>query len=172
MGKNRVIGKNNLLPWKLPADMKRFKELTLQKPVIMGRRTFESIGKPLLNRKNIIITRDKNYKSDNCIIVHSAKEALKAAEGNKEAMVIGGEQIFKEFLTMANRMYLTFIYADFKGDAYFPEYNKNEWKEVKREEHKDKKYKFAFVDLEKVKYNVYYYIKKQNIYTNCYINNL
>ena len=150
IGKNRVIGKNNSLPWKLPADMKRFKELTLGKAVIMGRKTFESIGKPLHNRTNIILTHDKNYKAKDCIVVHSVDEALKAAKGNEEVMVIGGEQIFKEFLPMADKIHLTFIDEDFEGDAYFPEYNEKEWKEVSREEHKDKHYKYVFVDLEKV----------------------
>lgn len=148
MGRNRVIGKDNSLPWKLPADMKRFRELTLGKPVVMGRKTFESIGKPLPNRKNIILTRDKNYRADGCIVVHSAKGALKAAEGAQEAMIIGGEQIFREFLPKASRMCLTFIGKDFEGDAYFPEYSKNEWKEVKREEHEND-YEYAFVDLER-----------------------
>lgn len=148
MGRNRVIGKDNSLPWKLPEDMKRFKEITSGKPVIMGRKTFESIGKPLPNRLNIIITRDKNYKAEGCVVVHSLGQALKSAEGNEEAMVIGGEQIFREFLPKAGRMYLTLIDCDFEGDAHFPEYNENEWKEAKREGHKGD-YKFVFVDLER-----------------------
>lgn len=152
IGKNRFIGKDNSLPWKLPQDMKRFKELTLGKPVIMGRKTFESISKPLPHRKNIIITRDKNYMAEGCIVVHSAKDALKAARGNEEVMVIGGEQIFKEFLPHANKMYLTLIDERFEGDVFFPEYNKNEWEEVYREEHKNDKYKFVFVDFKRKKY--------------------
>lgn len=148
MSRNKVIGKDNKLPWKLPADMKRFRELTSGKPVIMGRKTFESIGKPLPNRKNIIITRDRNYKRDGCIIVHSAKDALKAA-GDGDVMIIGGAQIYAEFLPKANKMYLTFIDADFEGDAYFPEYNEDEWKEMNREEHVDNEFSYAFVDLER-----------------------
>ena len=151
IGKNWVIGKDNYLPWKLPEDMKRFKELTSGKPVIMGRKTFESIGRPLPNRKNIIITRDKNYKAGGCIVVHSAEEALKAAQGNKEVMVIGGEQIFREFLPRASKMYLTFIEKEFEGDAYFPKYNKGEWKEVHKEEQKSANYKFVFVSFERKK---------------------
>ena len=150
IGKNRVIGKNNKLPWKLSADLKRFREITSGKTVIMGRKTFESIGKLLPNRLNIIITRDKNYKIDGCVVVHSAEEALKAADSYKEVMIIGGEQIFKEFLPRASRMYLTLIDGNFEGDAYFPEYNKNEWKEVFREEHKDNSLKYSFVNLEKL----------------------
>lgn len=149
IGKNRVIGKDNSLPWKLPEDMKRFKELTIGKPVIMGRKTFESIGRPLPNRKNIILTRDKNYEAEGCKVVHSVEEALKFANAN-EVMVIGGAQIYKEFLPVANKMYLTLIDEDFEGDAYFPEYNIYEWGEVKRQEHQGK-YRFIFVDLERIR---------------------
>ncbi|MAG91893.1 type 3 dihydrofolate reductase [Candidatus Woesearchaeota archaeon] len=149
MGRNRVIGKDNSLPWKLPEDMKRFKELTSGKTVIMGRKTFESIGRPLPNRKNIIITRDQNYKAEGCIVVHSVEDALKNADNN-EVMVIGGAQIYDLFLSKANKMYLTLIDHDFEGDAYFPEYNKDEWKEVSREEGKSENNKFAFVNLEKI----------------------
>ncbi|MBI2660143.1 dihydrofolate reductase [Candidatus Woesearchaeota archaeon] len=151
MGKNNVIGKDNSLPWKLPADMKRFKELTIGKPVVMGRKTFESIGKPLPDRKNIILTRGKDYKADGCIVVHSAGEALKAAMGSKEIMIAGGGQIFREFLPMADKMYLTLIDGDFEGDAYFPEYSKSEWKEIKREEYNNN-YKYVFVDLERIRH--------------------
>ena len=151
MDKNKVIGKNNSLPWKLPEDMKRFREITQNKPVITGRKTFESIGKPLPNRTNIIITKDKNYNAEGCVVVHSVDESLKVAKGNEEVMIIGGEQIFREFLPIANKMYLTFIEQEFEGDSYFPEYNKNEWKEIKREEHKNENYKFVFVDLKRIK---------------------
>ncbi len=152
MGKNRVIGKDNSLPWNMPADMKRFKELTTGKPVIMGRKTFESIGKPLPDRTNIIMTRDENYKAEGCIVVHSVDEALKSAEGNEEVMVIGGAQIYKEFFPRANKMYLTVIDNDFEGDVYFPEYNRDEWKETEREEHEadeENKFSYTFFVLEK-----------------------
>lgn len=153
MGKNRIIGKNNSLPWKLTEDMKRFKELTAGKPVIMGRKTFESIGRHLPNRLNIVVTHDRNYKAEGCIVANSAEEALKAAEGNEEIMVIGGAQIYKEFLPIANKMYLTLINENFEGDAYFPDYNKNEWKEVRREEHKSGKYRYVFVSMQRVRGN-------------------
>ena len=156
IGRNRVIGKDNSLPWKLPEDMKRFKELTTGKPVIMGRKTFESIGRPLPNRINIILTRDKNYKLEGCLVVHSAEKALKAAKGSDEVMVIGGEQIFKEFLPIANRMYLTFIDENFEGDTYFPKYNENEWKELNREEHRNDKYKYVFIELERIQSKAFY----------------
>lgn len=152
MGKNRVIGKNNSLPWTMPADMKHFKDLTSGKPVIMGRKTFESIGKPLPKRKNIIITRDKNYSAEDCIIVNSVDEALNAAADAEEVMVIGGSQIYKEFLPKASKMYLTIIDADFQGDAYFPKYDVTEWEETAYEEHeKDAQnpYGYAFITLER-----------------------
>ena len=152
MGKNNVIGNKNSLPWKLPADMKHFKELTLGKPVIMGRKTFESIGKPLPKRINIIITRDEDYKAEGCVVAHSLDEALKAAGNAEEVMVIGGAQIYKEFLPKADKMHLTLIDADFEGDAYFPEYNIEEWEEVSYEEHerdKDNQYNYTFIVLKK-----------------------
>ena len=152
IGKNKVIGKDNSLPWKLPADMKHFKELTTGKPVIMGRKTFESIGKPLPNRTNFIITRNQEYKAEGCVVVHSIDEALKASEGNEEVMVIGGAQIYKEFLPRANKMYLTIIDADFEGDAFFPEYNIEEWEETSYEEHErdaENQYDYRFMTLER-----------------------
>ena len=151
MGKNRVIGKDNSLIWKLPEDMKRFRELTTGKPVIMGRKTFESIGRALPNRKNIVITRDKNYKAKGCTVVNSVKEALKAAKDADEVMIIGGSQVYQEFIPIANKMYITLIDKDFEGDAYFPEFDEAEWKEAKKEEHSNNDFKYVFVDLEKRK---------------------
>ncbi|MCH8329557.1 MAG: type 3 dihydrofolate reductase [Nanoarchaeota archaeon] len=154
MGKNNVIGNKGKLPWNLPADMKHFKELTSGKPVIMGRKTFESIGKPLPNRMNIIITHDQNYKAEGCVVVHSTEEALKAAESTEEVMIIGGSQIYKEFLPKANKMYLTMIDNDFEGDTYFPEYKIEEWEETAYEEHerdKDNPYNYTFLVLTRKK---------------------
>ena len=151
MGRNKVIGKDKSLPWKLPEDMERFKELTANKPVVMGRKTFESIGRALPNRKNIVITRDKNYKAKGCTVVNSIKEALKTAKEAYEIMIIGGAQIYQEFLPIANKMYITLIDKDFEGDAYFPEFDEAEWKEAKKEEHNNNDFKYVFVDLEKRK---------------------
>jgi dihydrofolate reductase len=150
IGKNNVIGTKNSLPWKLPADMKHFVEITRGKPVIMGRKTFESIGKPLPKRTNIIITQDRGYKAEGCIVTHSIDEALKASGKNEEVMIIGGAQVYKEFLPKSGRMYLTRIDAGFYGDAYFPEYNIEEWEEELYEEHekdKDNPYDYTFVVL-------------------------
>ena len=152
MGRNRIIGKDNALPWKLPADMKRFREITTGKPVIMGRKTFESLGKPLPNRTNIILTRDNDFVVDGGIVVHSPEEAIQKAAGAEEAMVIGGTSLFRQFFPLARRMYLTIIDDDFEGDALFPEFNQDEWIETQRIEHEpdDKnKYHYTFLTLER-----------------------
>ena len=152
MDKNRVIGKDGKLPWHLPKDMKYFRDKTKGKPVIMGRKTYESIGRPLPERTNIIISRDKDYKVEGCIVVHSIDEALKTAGNVEEVMVIGGSQIYKEFLPKANKLYLTLIEADFDGDTYFPEYKIEEWKETVYEEHErdaENQYDYRFVVLER-----------------------
>lgn len=150
IGKNRIIGNKNSLPWSLPADMKHFKYLTTGKPVIMGRKTYESMGRPLPDRTNIIITRDQKYKAENCIVVHSLDNALKAAQNAEEIMIIGGSQIYKEFLPKANKLYITQIDADFEGDTYFPEYKIEEWEETSYKEHerdKDNPYNYTFLVL-------------------------
>ena len=149
LGKNRVIGNENKLIWNIPEDMKHFRQLTSGKSIIMGRKTFESIGKPLPNRTNIIITRDKTYRADGCVVVHSSEEALSAAKGSEEIMVIGGAQIYAEFLPRAHRMYLTLIDHDFEGDAYFPKYNDGKWKIIHKEDHEDDGLNYSFVDLER-----------------------
>ncbi|MBI2639816.1 MAG: type 3 dihydrofolate reductase [Candidatus Sungbacteria bacterium] len=130
IAKNNVIGKGNTMLWKLSADMKRFRELTIGKPIIMGRKTYESIGRPLPERVNIILTRDKSYLQEGCIVVHSVDEALQKCNGYEEAMVIGGGEIYKLFLPRATRMYLTLVDHDFEGDTYFPEFSRKGWQEI------------------------------------------
>ena len=152
MGENRVIGNKGKLPWHMPADMKYYREKTKGKPIIMGRKTFDSMGnKPLPNRTNIIITHDKNYRAEGAIVAHSADEALKAAGNAEEIMVIGGQKIFGQFMQKADRIYLTIIGSNFDGDTFFPKLG-NEWKEVKKEKHnadKSNPYNYDFVVLEK-----------------------
>ncbi|MFC5560328.1 type 3 dihydrofolate reductase [Ureibacillus thermophilus] len=131
--KNRVIGYNNQMPWHLPGDLKYFKETTMGKPLIMGRKTFESIGRPLPGRRNIVITRNKEYHHEGIEVASSLEEALKLAGNAEEIMVIGGEQIFKLALPIADRLYITQIHHEFKGDTYFPEYG-DEWKIVSASE--------------------------------------
>ena len=135
MDRNRIIGKNNALPWSMPADLKHFRDLTRGKPIIMGRKTFESIGRPLPDRINIIITRDQAYRAPGCVVVHTTDAALQAAGDAPEVMVIGGGEIFSMFLGRSERMYLTYIDADFEGDARFPKYAADEWQETEREPH-------------------------------------
>lgn len=152
MGRNRVIGKDNDQPWDLPADWAYFKRKTLGKPCIMGRKTHEAIGKPLPERTNIIITRDRNYKAEGCVVVHSIDEALRAVRDAKEIMVIGGAEIYSQFLIHADRLYLTFIDADFEGDAFFPWFNETEWAEVSSEDHEpdeNNPYRYRFVVMER-----------------------
>ena len=152
MGRNRVIGADNALPWDLPADMKRFRQLTMGKPIIMGRKTFESIGKALPGRVNIVMTRDADLRAEGCVVVHSPEEALRAAGDVPEAVVIGGGSIFGQFLPMAQRMYLTMIDKDFQGEAVFPEFDADDWRESERRDcAPDEKnaYSYTFLTLEK-----------------------
>ena len=120
--KNRVIGYENKMPWYLPGDLKYFKEMTMGKPIVMGRKTFESIGRPLPGRRNIVITRNKQYKLDGIETVSSLEEALMITKNDEEVMIIGGEQIFRLALPLADRLYITQINAEFNGDTYFPPY--------------------------------------------------
>lgn len=151
---NRVIGKDNELVWRLPKDFKHFKELTLGHPIIMGRKTFESLGKPLPGRTSIIVTRDIQYQQEGCIVVYSLGEGIEEARKlDNEIYIIGGAQIYKQALPIANRMYLTEVKASPEGDTYFPEFSTKDWKETARTSFpKDEKhdYAFDFVTWEKV----------------------
>lgn len=154
-GENRVIGKDNKMPWHLPADLKHFKTLTSGHPVLMGRKTYESIGKPLPNRTNIIMTRDMNYSAPDCIIVTSVETAVSMASelDMDEIFVIGGAEVYRQLLPQIQRVYLTEIHHQFEGDAYFPELNTQEWKEVSRERHaadEKNQYEYSFVVLERI----------------------
>lgn len=133
MANDRVIGIENRLPWHLPADLQHFKKITMGKPILMGRKTFESIGRPLPGRENIVLTRDKDFKPDGCTIFHSVDEALKATKGYEEVMVIGGDSFYRQLISKADVLYLTFIEQDVEGDAFFPEYSHSDWREVDRE---------------------------------------
>lgn len=135
MDKNRVIGKAGQLIWHLPADLRFFKTKTIGKPVIMGRKTFESIGRALPERKNIIITRQTNFNPSDCEVVHSLQEALDNASDAEEVMIIGGAEIFNQSLEFADQMFLTLIDHEFEGDSYFPEWDEEEWKVVTEEFH-------------------------------------
>ena len=153
MTENRVIGRNNQLPWRLPADLQHFKALTMGKPVVMGRKTWESIGRPLPGRINIVVTRDVGYRAEGCVVVHSVDQALEVAEGSDEVMVIGGANLYQQLLERADRLYLTQVKADVEGDAWFPGFDMTQWREMERESHsRDDKNEFdyEFVMLERV----------------------
>jgi len=130
---NRVIGKDNDMPWHLPADLAYFKKTTLGKPIIMGRKTYESIGRPLPGRKNIVISRDGSYQAEGVDVVGSVDAALALVNDVEEVMVIGGGAIYKHCLPAANRLYITHIDADIKGDTYFPQYDLKEWQLIASE---------------------------------------
>ena len=131
---NGVIGKDNQLPWYLPADLKHFKAITMGKPIVMGRKTFDSIGKPLPGRQNIVVTRNPDFVSSGITVVHSVEAAITAANETEEIMIIGGTELYKLSLPLADRIYLTDIQQDFDGDAHFPSLG-SQWREVSREDH-------------------------------------
>ena len=147
---NGVIGSDNDLPWRLPEDLRRFKALTLGYPVIMGRRTFESIGRPLPGRRNIVVTRNPDYRAEGCETCSTLEAALAACQGRSdEIFVIGGAQIYAGALPLAQRLYLTEIRRAFEGDARFPDWARTAWKEVAREAHRTEdglEYGFAVYD--------------------------
>ncbi|MEK3886105.1 dihydrofolate reductase [Bacillus sp. FSL K6-3431] len=125
---NGLIGKENDLPWRLPADLKYFKETTMGHTIVMGRKTFESIGRPLPGRTNIILTRDSDYKQEGCLVFHSKNELLQWADENSyEVFITGGSEIFKLFIDEVDQLYVTKIHATFEGDTYFPKLAWQEW---------------------------------------------
>jgi dihydrofolate reductase len=131
---NGVIGRDNALPWHLPDDLKRFKRLTMGKPIVMGRKTFESIGKPLPGRQNIVVTRDTNYRREGVTVVHGVDEAVQAAAGATEIMVIGGADLFRLFLPRATRIHLTRVHAEVTGDVLWTPLD-DRWGVVESEPH-------------------------------------
>ncbi len=150
--KDRGLGFKNDLLWKIPADLKRFKELTLGHPVIMGRKNYESIGRLLPGRPNIIVTRDESYKLDGAIIAHSLEEAFSYSREleNSEAFVIGGGEIYKQALPFTNRLYLTVIDGEKEADVFFPEYEHEFTKVISKEKGEHEGISYEFVTLERV----------------------
>lgn len=135
MAKNRVIGANNTLPWHLPADLKHFKSLTMGHHIIMGRKTYESIGKPLPGRTSVVVTRNTGYSLPGVIVVNSLPAAIKACGNDDEIFVIGGAELYRQAIDLADRIYLTEIEADIAGDAHFTEFDSKMWRETGRESH-------------------------------------
>ena len=153
MADNRVIGIENRLPWKLPADMKWFRENTMGKPIIMGRLTFESFGaKPLPGRRNIIISRNPSYSAEGIEVFTSIEDALQATQDSEEVMIIGGMSLYKQSLPLADRLYMTLVHAEIEGDAWFPEFDLDEWHQTQRSDFSaDEKnpHAYSFVTLDK-----------------------
>ena len=131
MDRNRGIGIDNKLPWRLPADLKRFRELTMGHHIIVGRKTYESIGRPLPGRRMIVVTRDLNYKAAGCDVAHSVEDAINLARerGESEVFICGGAEIYAQIIGVADRMYLTFVDAEVAADTFFPEFDEREWNE-------------------------------------------
>jgi dihydrofolate reductase len=153
MAKNRVIGRDNALPWKLPEDLRHFKATTLGHPIVMGRKTWESIGRPLPGRQNIVVTRNRGFQAPGAVVVHSLDEALAAATPAEEVFLIGGAQLYVDALPRADRIHLTEIDREFEGDAYFPLLPAFQWREVSREGHvaaAPNDFRFDIVVYEKV----------------------
>lgn len=151
IGKNNELGKDNQLLWKLPDDFKHFKDITSGHTVIMGRKTFASIGRPLPNRRNIVITRDTTFTNDGIEVVHSLEDALELVQNENEVFVIGGAQIYNEALPYANKLYMTHIDGTFDADTFFPVIDRA-WQQISEEKHvKDEQhlYDFSFVEYKK-----------------------
>ncbi|MCP3670217.1 MAG: type 3 dihydrofolate reductase [Gammaproteobacteria bacterium] len=154
MAENRVIGSDNALPWHLPADLKHFKAMTLGKPIIMGRKTWESLPGKLPDRTHIIITANSDYAVADCVVVHSLEAALEAAGDVPEVMIVGGAMLYRQALPLADRLYLTLVEAQVEGDAWFPEYDPAQWQEIARQRHpSDGKnpYAYSFLALSRIR---------------------
>ena len=153
VAENNALGKNNELIWHLPADLKRFKQVTSGHCVIMGRKTYESLGRPLPNRTNIIITRNKNYTAKGCLVSNSLNEAIELAKKEDNSpFILGGAEIYKQSMLIADKLDLTFVHNTFDADAFFPEIDLNIWKETTREDFKadeKNKYDYSFVKFTK-----------------------
>lgn len=155
---NGVIGRNNALPWHLPGDLQYFKRVTMGKPIVMGRKTFESIGRPLPGRTNVVISRDPEYSAEGVRVVGSLDTALRMAQdialidGAEELVVIGGAEIYRDALPLARRLYLTEVHAVIDGDAHLPDIDWGHWREIRRERHAaegNNPYDYSFVVFER-----------------------
>ena len=151
MSENSVIGLNNQLPWHISEDLKNFKKTTLNHCVIMGRKTYESIGKPLKDRRNIVISRSKSLLIDGVEVVNSLDRAISIVDDSSEIFIIGGEQIYTISLPIATHLYVTKVNGDYNGDAFFPDYIQDEWNEISREDLiSESNLKFSFLKYEKI----------------------
>jgi dihydrofolate reductase len=156
IARNRVIGRDNRLPWRLPADMAYFKQTTMGHPVVMGRKTYESIGKPLPGRRNIILTGDPDFRAEGCEVYHSVAAILELAKSDpsEETFIIGGDSVYSAFFPFAGKLYVTLIAQDFEGDAFFPEIDPPKWRlvsQVKGETNEKNPYDYSFLIYEAVR---------------------
>lgn len=152
MADNRAIGQDNKMLWHLPDDFKHFKTVTMGKPILMGRKTFESIGRPLPGRENIVVTRNKRFFAEGVTVVHSIEEALEAAKKYEEVMIIGGDSFYQQMLPLSEHLYITEVHHSFEADAFFPVICPDDWRELERDEHAidDKHaYRFSFVHYQR-----------------------
>ncbi|MDE0400175.1 MAG: dihydrofolate reductase [Candidatus Poribacteria bacterium] len=153
MDKNRLIGNGPDIPWQMPVDRRHFRDMTIGKPVVMGRKTFETLKRPLGKRRNIILTRNTAYKAPKgCIVAHSVEEVIERSQGVEELMICGGAPIYQAFLPHADRLYITQIHATFEGDVYFPAFDMEAWQEIKRidgEPDAKNPYPYSFLFLER-----------------------
>ena len=148
---NLVIGYKNALPWHISEDLKHFKQITINHSVVMGRKTFESIGKPLKERRNIVISRDGTLKIEGAEVVNSLDEAIHRTKNENEIFIIGGEQIYKIAMPIATHMHVTKVYNNIKGDAFFPAFDENEWKILtKKDSETNEGLKFSFIEYQKI----------------------
>ena len=155
IGNNNELGKDNDLIWHLPADLKRFKKVTTGHTIVMGRNTFESIGKPLPNRRSVIITRNKDYQQEGCVVVHSLEEAIELMKDEEMAFIIGGAQIYQEAMQkqLVDQLDITKVHEDFEADVYFPEIKDSEWTLFSNETHtpdEKNKYTYSFLQYSKI----------------------
>ncbi|MCW8943355.1 MAG: type 3 dihydrofolate reductase [Sedimenticola sp.] len=153
MDEGRVIGCKNSLPWRLPADLQHFKKLTIGKPIIMGRKTWESLPGLLPDRPHIVITGSRSYQAEGCQVVHSIAQALDVAGSVDEVMVVGGANLYQQMLASADRLYLTQVHTQVEGDAYFPLYDETAWRVVERSAHQaDERnaFDYTFLTLDRV----------------------
>jgi dihydrofolate reductase len=152
MSNNGVIGRDGDLPWHLSADLRHFKAITMGKPIVMGRVTHESIGRILPGRENIILTQNENYQSEGCTIINDLNQVIARSEDLDEIMIIGGAQLYKDTLGLANCLFITEVHADVEGDVYFPEFDRGNWQEIERQFFRaddNNEFDYSFVVLKK-----------------------
>lgn len=150
----RLIGRDNDLPWRLSADLQYFRKVTMGKPIVMGRNTHESIGRPLPGRQNIVITSQPGYQAEGCDVVHSLDEAFALCQGEEEVMIMGGASLYQQTLPLADKLYLTQVHASLDGDTWFPEWSEQDWQLISRDDHpadEKNEYNYSFMEYARLR---------------------